>query len=130
VVCLSLPTGVINRQDVPVELVSAHLEGTEGIRFPSALVVPSHTEENAFLGARVRPVIAQAGKLLTGSVVFVDSKGQDHRAGTATFEPPPDGWTTAAAQEEKQCGFCGVSIAPEDFFRLLNGAAHRSCIWR
>ncbi len=125
---VSLPVNVRNRGGLPVTLVSAHLEGTQDIRFQEDYVVAPNTEADTFLGARMLPVVAKEGEVLTGEVVFIDSDGNRHNAGTASFVPPPG--IGPPVGQVLTCGFCGDSIAVADYYTFFGGSAHRGCIWK
>jgi hypothetical protein len=126
-VCVSLPVQAVNRRDVSVALVSAHLEGTEGIAFCDEYVVAPYSQTNIFLGARTFPVVTEEGKVFTGDVIFIDSTGARHHGATISFEPPPSLFPPTGAIPA--CAFCGDSIDIADYCAMLNGVAHRRCIW-
>jgi hypothetical protein len=130
VICVSLPTVVTNGENTRVELVSAWVKGTEGIRFSDPFLIEPHREELLFIGGMMRPVIVEEDKNLTGEVVFMDSGGEKHEAGTVVFAAPPVGWQRDVPESPPPCVFCNESIAKERYYyATFAGPAHDTCIW-
>jgi hypothetical protein len=125
---MSVPATFRNGRDLPVVLVSAHLEAIHDIAFTGELVVAPHDAKDAFLAGRIRSVIVEEGKRLTGDIIFTDSLGERHFAGAASFEPPPAFGPRAGMTPV--CAFCGDGIAAADYCAIFNGTAHRRCIWQ
>ena len=127
-VCMSLPATFRNGRDVPVALVSAHLEGIHEIAFREELIVAPCKATDAYLAGRMLSVVVEEGKILSGDVIFTDSLGERHFAGAASFESPPAFGPRVGMVPV--CAFCGGAIAVEDYCAIFNGTSHRACIWK
>jgi hypothetical protein len=122
----SLPIKVNNSSKTSFMMRRLYLEGTEGWDFPEPHRIAGERHEDAFMGGRVRPVIAKAHEYLSCKAVLVDAGGHHYQLGSVTFEPPPGG----ALSGEHTCVFCEKPVTSEDCFAtMFQGWAHGSCIW-